>query len=571
MDKKAPRKIILIGFSFTGKTMVGQEVARRLGWGFVDSDDEIVALAGKGIPEIFAEDGEEIFRELERRVLETLCAKESLVIATGGGAIVDPRNRELLAQSGVVICLEAKPQTIYQRLLATQNANSVVRPLLASDDPLKRIESLKMFRQPFYAMADWSVHTDSLDINEVCDEVIHGWRQVSQRWDQERRHITLFPPPTAAARESDAPYCEDDAAAFTVTTTTESYPVFIGWGLLDEMGDRVRRAGLGDFAHIISDEEVFSHYGARAIHSLKQVGFSVEVFTVSPGEGTKTIDTAVQLYDWLVESHAERGQAIVALGGGMVGDLAGFVAATFLRGLPLVQVPTSLVAMTDAAIGGKVAVNHPQAKNLIGAFYQPRLVLADVSTLSTLPRRELISGWAEVIKHAMILDPDFLEFLEDNAGRLLDLEAEAITEAVKRSAALKAGVVSEDEKEQGQRMILNYGHTIAHGLEAATGYERLLHGEAVAIGMMGAAMLSQRLGLLPKELVERQRRLIQSFGLPTSCTDVDRVRVLEAMELDKKVRGRTVRWVLLAEVGKPVLRDDVPLNSVVSVLEELLT
>jgi len=469
-----------------------------------------------------------------------------------------------------VICLEAKPWTIYERLLAAQKANSVVRPLLASDDPLKRIESLKMFRQPFYAMADWSVHSDSLSIDEVCDEVIHGWRQVSQRWDQERRHVTLFPPPTVAARESDAPYCEASGAAFTVTTATESYPVFVGWGLLDELGDRMRHAGLGDFAHIISDEEVFLHYGARASLSLEQAGFGVEVFAVPAGEGTKTIDTAIKIYDWLVQGRAERVHAIVALGGGMVGDLAGFVAATFLRGLPLVQVPTTLVAMTDAAIGGKVAVNHPQGKNLIGAFYQPRLVLADVSTLSTLPRRELVSGWAEVIKHALILDPDFLEFLEGNAGRLLNLEVEAITEAVRRSASLKAGVVSEDEKERGRRMILNYGHTIAHGLEAATQYQRFLHGEAVAIGMMGAAMLSQRLGLLPTEIVERQRRLIQVFGLPTTCSDVDRARVLEAMELDKKVRERVVRWVLLDAMGKPILRDDVPVAHVVSVLDELL-
>ena len=175
-----------------------------------------------------------------------------------------------------------------------------------------------------------------------------------------------------------------------------------------------------------------------------------------------------------------------------------------------------------------------------------------------------------MIKHAMILAPDFLEFLEGNVGRLLDLEAEAITEAVKRSAALKAGVVSEDEKEQGQRMILNYGHTIAHGLEAATGYERFLHGEAVAIGMMGAAMLSQRLGLLSSGIVERQRMLLQSFGLPTSCAGVDRVSVLEAIELDKKVRERVVRWVLLAEVGETVFRDDVPVAYIESVIEELI-
>jgi len=239
--------------------------------------------------------------------------------------------------------------------------------------------------------------------------------------------------------------------------------------------------------------------------------------------------------------------------------------------MPLVQVPTTLVAMADSSIGGNVAVNHPQAKNLIGAFYQPRLVLTDVSTLSTLPRRELTSGWAEVIKHALILDPEFLEFLESYAERLLNLEVEAITEAVRRSAALKAKVVSEDERERGRRMVLNYGHTIAHGLEAATGYERLFHGEAVAIGMMGAAMLSERLGLISKDIVERQRNLIRNFELPTSCADVDIAGVLKAMELDKKVREGAVRWVLLKDIGQPIFREDVPVEAVVSVLEELLT
>jgi 3-dehydroquinate synthase len=255
----------------------------------------------------------------------------------------------------------------------------------------------------------------------------------------------------------------------------------------------------------------------------------------------------------------------------MVGDLAGFVAATFLRGLPLVQVPTTLVAMGDSSIGGKVAVNHPSGKNLIGAFYQPRLVVTDVTTLATLPRRELISGWAEVIKHALILDPALLEFLEANRQKLLKLETVAITEAVKRSAFLKAGVIGQDEKEQGRRMILNYGHTVAHGLETATDYSRFLHGEAVAIGMMAAAMLSQRLGLLSAEVVERQGNLLQGFGLPTSCTGVDKTQILQAMELDKKVKGKAVRWVLLDGVGKPVVRTDVPFKDIIEVLEQLVS
>ena len=254
----------------------------------------------------------------------------------------------------------------------------------------------------------------------------------------------------------------------------------------------------------------------------------------------------------------------------MIGDLAGFVAATFLRGLPLVQASTSLVGMVDAAIGGKTAVNHPQAKNIIGAFYQPRLVIADVETLTTLPQRELVSGWAEVTKHGLILDSEFFGFLENNADRLKSLEPEVTTETIKRGAAIKALVVSEDEKERGRRTLLNYGHTIAHGLEAATNYEQFLHGEAVAIGMMGAAMLSHKLGLLSWEAVEQQRNLLERFDLPTHCSGVGLEEVLRAMEMDKKVKGKAVRWVLLTGIGQSVIRDDVPPADVIEVLRLLL-
>ena len=539
------KNVIITGFSFTGKSVAGKEVARRLGWNFIDSDQEIVALARKPIPDIFARDGEEHFRKLERQVLEKACAGKGAVIATGGGAVVDQRNRELFARSGAVICLEASPQTIYNRLLSSQQGDgTVVRPLLAAADPLERITQLKASRQPYYATADWSVYTDILSLNEVVDEVVRGMEQ-------------------ASTRKGDAP--------FLVTTPTTSYPVFVGWGLLDDMGRRMLQLGLSDCVSIISDENVFQHHGHRACTALEQAGFHVESFLVPPGETTKTIDTAVKLYDWLVERRTERIHAIIALGGGMVGDLAGFAAATFLRGLPLVQVPTSLIAMADAAIGGKVAVNHPRAKNLIGAFYQPLLVTADVSTLTTLSERELVSGWAEVIKHGLILDAEFVQFLEAHATELKSLEAAPTTEAIRRSAMLKATVVSQDEKEQGRRMVLNYGHTIAHGLEAATEYDRFLHGEAVAIGMTGAAMLSERLGLIPAETVARQQRLIAGFGLPTSCSGVDPSRVLKAMVLDKKVREREIKWVLLEGIGRTTFRNDVSAEDVASILEELLT
>jgi len=425
MVKKDERdNLILTGFSFTGKSVIAKGVTRKMGWSLVDSDHQIAAIAGKSIPDIFAEDGEGRFRELERQVLKKACNRKKSVIAIGGGAIVDPGNRELFARSGVVVCLEAKPKTIYERLIdSKQNEDTVARPLLAGSDTLARITQLKASRQAYYATADWAVYTDDLTPNKVVDEVIRGFEIIS-------------------ARRNDANYVE--SAPVVVTTATESYPVFVGWGIMDDLGRRMRQMGLGGCAEIISDEAVFSYHGTRVSQSLKDAGFEVDSCLVPPGETTKNIETAIKIYDWLVKRRTERGHAIVALGGGMVGDLAGFVAATFLRGLPLVQVPTSLMAMADSSIGGKVAVNHPQAKNLIGAFYQPRLVLTDVSTLTTLPKRELVSGWAEVIKHGLILDAGYVKFLETNAAALASLEAQPTAEAIRRSIAIKASVVSEE-------------------------------------------------------------------------------------------------------------------------------
>jgi len=332
----------------------------------------------------------------------------------------------------------------------------------------------------------------------------------------------------------------------------------------------MREVGLAGDAYLISDDQVFPLYGERVKKSLRDAGFIVDAVVVPHGETSKSMAVAMRIYDFLVLHRAERNQAIVALGGGVVGDLAGFVAATFLRGMPLVQVPTSLMAMVDSSIGGKVAVNHPEGKNLIGAFYQPRMVLSDAQMLTTLPERELASGWAEVIKHGLIRDADYFRFLEQSAGKLIELAREATTEAIQRSAAIKAAVVSEDEKESGLRTILNYGHTIAHGLETATNYERMLHGEAVAVGMMGAGQIAEKLGLLNGEALARQRSLLQAFNLPTAYPGADPGAVMRAMELDKKVRGKAVRWVLLEQIGRAVIRNDVPHGTVQSVIEGLV-
>jgi shikimate kinase/3-dehydroquinate synthase len=553
MDRRITN-LSITGFSGTGKSLVAEEVGRRLNWDFLDTDDEIVKQTGKPIAEIFRHDGESAFRELERETIRKACQQKQLVIAIGGGAIVDPQNYELLSETGLIVCLEAEPETIYERLFheAACSPETEVRPLLTVDNPLERIRQLKANRQSYYAKADWTIHTDRLSISEVAEEVIKAWRlfrrtDTCQLWDASDKEIACF-----------------------VETATQSYPVFVGYGLLDKLGEKIKKDALSGTATVISDENVFSLYGTEVKGILKGAGFSVNAFVVPPCEETKNMEYAVKIYDFLVGHRAERDDIIIALGGGMVGDLAGFIAATFLRGMPWIQVPTSLIAMVDASIGGKVGVNHPKGKNLIGAFYQPNLVLADCQTLTTLPQRELTSGWAEVIKHGLILDEEFVQFLESNVNGLTELEPELITRAIARSAAIKAQVVSQDERErEGIRTILNYGHTIAHGLEAATQYKHFLHGEAVAIGMIGAAKLSQRLGLLPAATVEHQQAILQKFGLPIGFSDLDLIEITRAMELDKKVKEKAICWVLLQDIGKTVIRSDVSQQDVLAVLREL--
>jgi len=280
---------------------------------------------------------------------------------------------------------------------------------------------------------------------------------------------------------------------------------------------------------------------------------------------------ATAMYGWLAELHAQRGHTMVALGGGVVGDLTGFVAATYNRGMGFVQVPTSIMAMVDASIGGKTAVNLPQAKNLVGAFYQPRLVVADVAALRTLAPRETTEGWAEAIKHGLVLDAGLFATFEEQGDHLLALEPELTTDVVRRSMAIKARVVSEDERETtGYRMLLNYGHTIGHGLEAATQYGYFLHGEAISVGMVGAARIGQRLGITSQEVVERQEAALRRFNLPVGAPGVDLERVQAAMALDKKAEGTSIRWVLLEEMGRAVVHRDVPQAAVREVCMELL-
>ena len=543
--------IFITGFSGSGKTTVGEQVAQRLGWPFVDTDDEIVAAGGKSIEDIFSEMGEAEFRKREHERLTALCERECQVVSTGGGMIMDERNRGLMEHNGIVVYLDARPDTIFERLerQRTQAEGSSVRPMLAADDRLARIRSLKDKRQANYAKAHWTVHTDRLTPAEVAAEVLRGWEMLKDRTTPEQR--------------------DGDEPAAVVRTSSGNCPVWVGWGILEELGERVRRVLSPHAAYVITDEGVQRH-AREAQVSMEAAGIPTQMFVVPAGEQSKTLETAQHIYAWLAEGKAERGHLILAVGGGMIGDLAGYVAATYLRGMPLVQVPTSLLAMMDSSIGGKVAVDLPQGKNLVGAFHQPTFVLTDVHALETLPGRELASGWAEALKHGLILDRTLVETFEQLGPSIRSLDPGPTTDVIRRSVAIKADIVSRDEKETlGIRALLNYGHTIGHAIEAATGYGTFLHGEAVSVGMMGAAFISNVLGRLSAGEVERQRALLESYGLPTACAGVDTAAVSEAMLSDKKTVGKSIRWVLLDSIGTAVTETDVPGEVVQDVLGRL--
>jgi 3-dehydroquinate synthase len=336
------------------------------------------------------------------------------------------------------------------------------------------------------------------------------------------------------------------------------YDVLVGRGLIASTGALLRDAGLEGELRLISDEQVFGLHGGELEAALRSDGYRVASYRIAPGEVSKSLEAAAGIYDWLVETGTERRDVVLALGGGVVGDLAGFAAATFLRGIRLVQIPTSLLAQVDSSVGGKVAVNHPRGKNLIGAFYPPSLVIVDSGALSSLPPRELSAALAEVVKMGVILDPQLFELLEREAEALLGLEPALVERVVARSIELKAGVVQDDEREAGLRAILNYGHTIGHGIEAASDYSAYRHGEAVAIGMEGVSRLAEEMGLCPRELPERQGNLLRRFGLPLSYRGIGAGAILEAMSRDKKATRGRLTWILPERIGKVVIRRDVP-------------
>lgn len=364
---------------------------------------------------------------------------------------------------------------------------------------------------------------------------------------------------------------QDQNLAATVNTTQGSYRVVVGRDIVDDLGLELQKTGLKGRAFLVADDVMFPNPMRRAQEALERGGYETHVLSLEIGEAKKNLDTVQIVYDWLADLRAERTDIIVAMGGGVTGDLVGFVAATWLRGVAVVHVPTSLAAMVDSSIGGKTGVNIPKGKNLLGAFHQPKLVLQDIGHLQSLPAREMAAGWAEAVKHGFILDAQLLDTFERLAPQMKALEGDEPVAAIRRSVAIKGEIVSADEFETGdQRVLLNYGHTIGHAIEKVSGYGTYLHGEAVAIGMMAAAGIAERLGMIDTELVDRQRSVLESYDLPVRASGLNVDDIIDATKSDKKSRGGTIRWVLLEGPGKATTRRDVPEDVVRDAVQAIL-
>jgi 3-dehydroquinate synthase len=353
-----------------------------------------------------------------------------------------------------------------------------------------------------------------------------------------------------------------------VPLDSRSYAIKIGDGLLAQLGNECAKLKLGKRCAIITDSNVEIFFAKAALNSLSYANFEPILISVPAGEKSKRISVVEKCFDQLAAHRLERKSFIVALGGGVVGDLAGFVAATYLRGIDFVQVPTTLLAQVDSSVGGKTGVNLRAGKNLVGAFYQPRLVLCDLKTLATLPKREFISGLAEVIKYGIIFDAKLFAQLERDLSKILSREEKVLTQIIARCCEIKAEIVSQDETESGLRAILNFGHTIGHAIENSFGYGKFLHGEAISIGQIAAAKISEKISGLPKLDVERIEKLFQRAGLPTKIklNSAQRKKLFTAMKLDKKVSGGEIKFVLARKIGAVEFGQCVPNALVESIL-----
>ncbi len=516
-------RLMLTGMSGAGKSTVGRLVAETLGWDFVDMDDEIEARVGRTIPTIFAEDGEPAFRALEADLLAELLQVRDAVISTGGGAVCNDIARLAIRDSATTLSawLTATPEVLLARVQAhADETRTTDRPMLAADDQLERMRSLIEQRTGYYGAADITIPVGKRSAERTAADLVEL--------------VNL-----ANGRPSEVILRTDSAES----------SIRVGQGVADTVAEVVTDRWPKAQAVWVGVDARMAAANQEYLDALAEsLAVPVHVYDIPAGETSKSLERYGEILDWMLTNGVRRSDVVIALGGGVVGDLMGFAAATVLRGIGLIQIPTTLLSMVDSSVGGKTGINHTTGKNLIGAFYQPPVVLVDPRFLRTLPDREFRSGFGEVIKHGVIQastpggDPGFLaEVLRLNAAGLLSLSEPLISWVIRQNISLKASVVAADEREAGLRQILNLGHTIGHGIEAA-GYQ-LLHGEAIAVGMVAALTVAVERGDIDASVRTELMETLRAFGLPVGAS-ADASVVLQKMGADKKVFAGKQNWVL---------------------------
>jgi len=518
----------------SGKTTVGRALAKKLNKRFIDSDHEIEARTGVSIPVIFEIEGEASFRQREADVIRDLTAQEDIVLATGGGAILDEQSRQYLHSRGTVIYLRAGINSILQRTRHDKN-----RPLLRTADPRKKLEDLAMQREPFYQeVAHLIIETGRPNVQHLVLSILTQLEQL---------------PGAGNARIFEHSIMQQASLhSLQVDLGERSYPIDIGSSLLTDP-QLVSRHIQGDRVAVVTNTVVAPLYLEQLLDTLRAAGKQVTPIILPDGEEQKNWASLMLVFDALLAAKCDRKTTLVALGGGVIGDLTGYAAASYMRGVPFIQIPTTLLSQVDSSVGGKTGINHPLGKNMIGAFYQPQAVIADTATLNTLPDRELSAGLAEVIKHGAIIDAAFFDWIEANIEKLRAKDPAALAYAILRSCQIKADVVRQDEREGGLRAILNFGHTFGHAIESGMGYGKWLHGEAVGCGMVMAADLSYRMGHIDYVSKVRLQSLVEAAGLPVIAPDLGEQRWLELMEVDKKNEGGQIKFILLKPLGAPLI------------------
>lgn len=541
------RSIVLVGMMGAGKTSVGKRLAQRLGLPFVDADAEIEAGARMTIPEIFERFGEPYFRDGERKVIARLLDEGQKVLATGGGAYMNAATRERIAASGVAVWLKPEVEVLLRRVRKRSN-----RPLLQTADPETTLRRILDERTPTYSLADVTIESRDGPHDLTVDDVVAALKA----------HLNRTPAP-AVPTVREVP----------VELAARRYKIFIGEGLLAQAGERIRELAPRARCAIVTDATVAALHLPALQASLTAAGIAHSAIVCPPGESTKSYAEFARVCDGLIAARIERGDLVIALGGGVIGDLAGFCAASLRRGVRFVQIPTTLLAQVDSSVGGKTGINSPLGKNLVGAFHQPSLVLADADVLDTLSPREFRAGYAEVAKYGLIDDREFFEWLEANWRAVFD-GGVARHEAIAAACTAKARVVASDETEQGPRALLNLGHTFGHAFEAIAHYDsaKLVHGEGVAVGMACAFRFSRTLGLCTGQDVGRVESHLRTVGLPTRISEIPDLgatpeTILAAMRQDKKVERGKLTFILARGIGESFIAKDVDEASVLQFLE----